>query len=1215
MLTETSQLKPDLSIKETTPFSLQNSRGRISFLPLSTRVQRGIRINYLTTMIHQNPNFHNYFLQDPSSTLSTYVCYPETKRLIYDLSDAMTIQEAISDLGRIMLPLNVDTEYNMNQLNRKVIMNQIRPLNSPTLIYNDRPNKEYGFVIDHNHPHRVLQYLTQQGFTYNEVRHGYKDLFNEEMKELIVDLYGFFLTADYYKMMDTDSWLCKEYMVKELTLNLNETNRYKRATGKRINDRGGLDYSNEDRHKDLIRMPYELNYQGENLKLSFRLVDIGKMHGVETYANTASNVDYELPFKALLNGKEKGRIHELFDSSDSILQTESEFNCVETMVLASRIYNKEEDRISFLKEHLTDYGRTALYAGIDCHSHEILSKYHDMMRIVYKDLGLEKHYNDPKLTLGRTIIDMFEASINANLEVDNNPTNKYLNRRELLLPNSAKGMVTTTIVNEYGLNVPLEDNKFTDGDSCLLTRKMQGGLMANNQPTHILSKGVFVDMDEETAYATSMEPQPFPMGKVEHINHIVSEGKDGKIIFLNGKKPKTLRYYVNNIRPGVFKNLELLFIRNKKPFSKDQNIVQSYTPPKGWTKTRTDLSSIYSEYANSDEYMENDFLEGEQDVKLYTREVNLGVVVSANLDAILYDCDPVLRNEFLDCEVIAATYHLKKDYIPFEKFKRKIADFRPYQEMISKVKKENRTPEFWAEMKMLCNDAGVDWYPTQKYWSYKTLGDLLVTKLKNKRGEYKKLKSKATNSEEKRKYDALQKLYKIFNNALYGSLGSRFFTIGNILAMNNVTAKVRVGLAGLVVSLNGFQPITDGVCFNINKVLRGRNSDGSCRSLTPSDCILDKYGELKNQKERWKHGFEYVTLGFQLGWLNWEFGENGIVIGEKQTNKGIIKVKFHPTKPDDEGYVDTEKHDLVKYLNKTLIPQHIRLVYPKLANRLFNDGKSENRMKTCAIPYLIDTGLHKLAQSIMYENRENKLNFKISCKGVYSKWATQGAGDYASYDPSQIHDKYKISVKKRSHDAKIEGKEVIINYFFNDLEKPKEVPIPPHYTTEKILKVGEFYERWNYYKDTWLLPGDTKTVVKSFGLHNPSQYVYQTREQRISLLKEREKSIEKFGISVERYFINGYDDNGNPLIDVESMYKHYLKTVQMGFKKFSEYAKNQKLKASHTLKEDLPVLQCKEMKKCEVDDVYKISGCYRNQRRWGGVHNPKEEEERETPVG
>jgi hypothetical protein len=53
-------------------------------------------------------------------------------------------------------------------------------------------------------------------------------------------------------------------------------------------------------------------------------------------------------------------------------------------------------------------------------------------------------------------------------------------------------------------------------------------------------------------------------------------------------------------------------------------------------------------------------------------------------------------------------------------------------------------------------------------------------------------------------------IYKLFVNTIYGALSSRFFSIGNVVLANNITARGRVGVWMLSKALRLRQSITDG---------------------------------------------------------------------------------------------------------------------------------------------------------------------------------------------------------------------------------------------------------------------------------------------------------------------------------------------------------------------------------------------------------------------
>jgi hypothetical protein len=95
-------------------------------------------------------------------------------------------------------------------------------------------------------------------------------------------------------------------------------------------------------------------------------------------------------------------------------------------------------------------------------------------------------------------------------------------------------------------------------------------------------------------------------------------------------------------------------------------------------------------------------------------------------------------------------------------------------------------------------------------WMSVNLGELLVSRLLVERSKHSK-----SNPNEK----PLNELYKLCINTIYGDMVSPFFDIGNVVVGNNITARARAMAWYMEKGLNGFQTITDGCAFELNRVI------------------------------------------------------------------------------------------------------------------------------------------------------------------------------------------------------------------------------------------------------------------------------------------------------------------------------------------------------------------------------------------------------------
>ena len=71
---------------------------------------------------------------------------------------------------------------------------------------------------------------------------------------------------------------------------------------------------------------------------------------------------------------------------------------------------------------------------------------------------------------------------------------------------------------------------------------------------------------------------------------------------------------------------------------------------------------------------------------------------------------------------------------------------------------------------------------------------------------------------QKEELNTQQNLIKLIINSIYGILGSRFYSVGNVILANVITARARRDIFLISKALNGCQVITDGVTYQPNNV-------------------------------------------------------------------------------------------------------------------------------------------------------------------------------------------------------------------------------------------------------------------------------------------------------------------------------------------------------------------------------------------------------------
>jgi hypothetical protein len=185
--------------------------------------------------------------------------------------------------------------------------------------------------------------------------------------------------------------------------------------------------------------------------------------------------------------------------------------------------------------------------------------------------------------------------------------------------------------------------------------------------------------------------------------------------------------------------------------------------------------------------------------KLFQKRIVNGVLTSDGLDFIYYVMSQKQREDFLKKVVIDSVVYYPKS-----------TRLNSLDELLNKPYGEN-------------------------YWFAINMGDLVIKELLSKRKKYPKGSS-------------LNTMFKLMINTTYGDIVSPYFNISNGLVGNNITARARALCYYMEKGLNGFQSITDGVCFEVEKVLfPTRTKYHNAVELTTMKNV--KYGVLFNSKE------------------------------------------------------------------------------------------------------------------------------------------------------------------------------------------------------------------------------------------------------------------------------------------------------------------------------------------------------------------------------
>ena len=366
-----------------------------------------------------------------------------------------------------------------------------------------------------------------------------------------------------------------------------------------------------------------------------------------------------------------------------------------------------------------------------------------------------------------------------------------------------------------------------------------------------------------------------------------------------------------------------------------------------------------------------------------------------------------------------------------------------------------------------------------KEWRSINLGELLINRLKDKRGEYKRLFKKHNDS----RYNSLQELFKLIINTAYGVMCSRHFVSSNVVVANNITQAVRLGMYLMEKGLNLQGSITDGCMGDLGKVVYMR--DGYKAYLNNfTNLYLENSHTLNHAHIRL--GALDNAKSIKLDWfkLDTPFG--------KVTDLPVLTVDYG----DKVTVIRDEIIDGIRHNN---VCQWIDIKSWEHLNNLFPD-----------FAYLFAF-------------------LKIETKDVYDSYVYHGAANYELKNPN--YTKYAM----RGYSGK-KGNSIAIEYdidsdSFIELDNYDESSIPQEFLSQlhnnrlnklpvfikpKILKSKDF--RLSRYMDRSILQcGDDIVEIGLPNYCSISQYTFLTIEQHekwvwaVSRLKRKyQESFEVF---------------------------------------------------------------------------------------------------------
>ena len=494
---------------------------------------------------------------------------------------------------------------------------------------------------------------------------------------------------------------------------------------------------------DSIELPLHIKIDGKQYRVKLRIIDSCALHGVASYKNLASATGVTLKYKETLTSED-----------------------LENMI--DTYFKKPEDFDNYA------LGDLAVY--------QILANNSELFQKVYKSLEIENYYQNPKLTIGSTVRDLFKGVLYKECGIRPDEKDKQDRLIEFL---------------SYGSSSTLKHETTTT--KCLLA-KVFGGRCRNNRPTDIANDRLVADNDIAGAYGNGLRNQIYPIGRP-----VIEKFERSKYNQYN-----TLRQWLKKRKYGKA-DCELVdglwtAIVSTEEINPDKYQYKTLEHPQdfliSWFGFR--FSEI-GEMKTDTDTVDLEILPKTGNIKILNNQVVQAVITSDFLEWLFNICNPSQRKELLDSLYInTACYY--PSYSRVDSYDELLDRFDTWQlknttnskkTTLKKGKKEISN----GSVHMVNNE------PTA--WLGLDLGKLIVDDLLAWRAMHKKLDGKKS---------PMDVLFKLCTNTLYGIFCSPYFDISNTVVGNNITARCRAMAWYMEKGHYAYQTITDGGQIDPNTV-------------------------------------------------------------------------------------------------------------------------------------------------------------------------------------------------------------------------------------------------------------------------------------------------------------------------------------------------------------------------------------------------------------
>jgi hypothetical protein len=983
----------------------------------------------------------------------------------------------------VTIPLVIDTEFTDNQSNKEYQQKSRLGLTTQICgIVSDTPKAIYALTERVNdgrllagakplpkiesefHP---VDYLRTIGIKVEMWEATESEL--AAVPKCFLVLYGHFLTAEINMIA---SGTVKE-RIKALQQSQGEE---QIASGRRAYCQTVVD----GKKLDWVSLKHIITIEGYHYELCLKLVDTGAIHGMKSYKDVCSAVGWKLQYK---------------DNFTS------------------------EQKLKMLDMAIERYKDFENYALGDLEVYEALNNYYEKWKIVYEKLGLVAYYQCPKLTIGGTVKDLFEAALAAKLDIQPTDEDEKPIWREPL----------NEIIEQFIKPASANDLRQFSTSTRALLAKVEGGRCRNNRPTDIFAKrkikgqydaGLICDIDISGCYGEGQRNQSYFLGIPEIFDYKATKNNEYitlrewlKVYDVDAEK---LIKAVNDKDTSTWKNTdnwgELLSgawyarINTKERLKYPQDYFASWFTE---SADRVDLLAKSIRNMKSDtEMMSTDWADFDEDcgsLKIFNREIWNGVLTHDGLQWILAICTPRQRNELLDnIQILASAVYPRSQKIDGENPKDALENLKNnYNNWEGRNTTERVRVNGRSKIVMNFDECHT--------WFDINLGDLLVNNLLIERKKAQKVYGRKS---------PLDELFKLCVNTLYGDMVSKYFITSNPVTGNNITSRARCLAWFMEKGLHGWQSITDGCAFELNKVMYGLRDNINGETINQH---RDKSKLKQRMIKRSPLGNNQEILGKwdEIKYTKWDSDKPTEVI-EKFLNLSIDGREYPPIVKVDNEHDGCEIviTSAMSWIDETAM-QHLQNLFP-LVDVLNNESTTIK----------INDDL-----STTFKPRIGQFNFET--KDVYWCGAFHGSANYLLVNPNSTNIKARGYEIKKAHSAidgetVSEGDEVgflkserygIKNNPAKDLmnqllENPESIKRQLPAIKSGILKISDYKNLAAKYDELGIEPGDS--ILRAFLLQefSLSQFTFQTYEQYmmwkkiISHLKDTDRQ------SLEGFFLN-----------------------------------------------------------------------------------------------